>query len=233
MICLAVFEPDAGRKAIIKDLLVRYTVQQNCEMELLWFVDNDPIPKIEKHAERIQIALVSLDYGKGIESGQLLYKQNPDCRILYYQDSKCDLEPLLSTRPIGFCLWERCGETFLEKLDHAYNDVLMIQTTFRYETKSKMYLLPKRNILYFQSDLRYVDICTIQGDHPRILAKLSEIELLAGSVFVRIHKSYLVNVKHILWIDKKKHLILLTNGEQLPVSDAQYEQVCERLRVLK
>ena len=96
-----------------------------------------------------------------------------------------------------------------------------------------MYLLPKRNILYFQSDLRYVDICTIQGDNLRILAKLSEIELLVGSVFVRIHKSYLVNLKHVLWIDKKKHLVLLTNGEQLPVSDAQYEQVCERLRVLK
>lgn len=96
-----------------------------------------------------------------------------------------------------------------------------------------MYLLSKRNILYFQSDLRYVNICLVHGENPRILAKLSAIEELAGELFVRIHKSYLVNAKHVLWMDKKNHLVLLTNGEQLPISDAQYEKVCEKLRTAK
>jgi len=233
MICLAVFEPDQNRKATIKDWLVRYTVQRNCEMELLWFVDNDPIPKIEKHADRIQIALVGLDCEKGAEAGQALYVKNPDCRILYYRTTTCDLEPLLPTRPISFYLWEDGRETFLDKLDSVYNDVLLTQTTFRYETKNKMYLLPKRNILYFQSDLRYVNIRLFHGEQPRILAKLSEIEQLVTDSFVRIHKSYLVNPKHVLWMDKKNHLVLLTSGEQLPVSDAQYEKACEKFRTVK
>ena len=233
MICLAVFEPDPSRKATIKDWLVRYTVQRNCEMELLWFVDGDPIPKVEKHAERIQIALIGLDYGKGFEIGQTLYEKNPDCRILYYGSAEYDLEPLLSSRPISFYLWANGREVFLEKLDKAYDDVLLTHTTFRYETKNRVYLLPKRNILYFQSDLRYVNICLRSEERPRILAKLSEIEQLAGDAFVRIHKSYLVNPKHVLWMDKKNHLVLLTNGEQLPVSDAQYEKACEKFRAVK
>lgn len=233
MICLAVFEADPSRKATIKDWLVRYTVQQNCEMELLWFVDDDPAPKMEKHAERIQIALISLDSEKGFEIGQALYEKNPDCRILYYRSAECDLVPLLSSRPVSFYLWQNGREVFLEKLDKVYNDVLLSQTTFRYETKNKLYLLPKRNILYFQSDLRYVNIRLLHGEHPRILAKLSEIEQLAGDFFVRIHKSYLVNPRHVLWMDKKNHLVLLTNGEQLPVSDAQYEKACEKLRSVK
>lgn len=233
MICLAVFEPDPSRKATIKDWLVRYTVQRNCEMELLWFVDPDPIRKIEKHAEKIQIALVGLDSEKGMDAGKVLYEKNPDCRILYYRISPCELEPLLPTRPISFYLWDDGREAFLEKLDAVYNDVLLTQTTFRYETKNKMYLLPKRNILYFQSDLRYVNICLLHGENPRILAKLSQIEQFAGDFFVRIHKSYLVNPRHVLWMDKKNHLVLLTNGEQLPVSDAQYEKACERFRAVK
>lgn len=233
MICLAVFEPDSNRKITIKDWLVRYTVQQNCEMELLWFMDDDPCSKIEKHAEKIQIALVGLDTPKGREVGQVLYERNPDCRILYYCACACDLEPLLPTRPISFYLWENGREAFLEKLDKVYDDVLLTQTTFRYETKNKMYLLPKRNILYFQSDLRYVNICMLQGENPRILAKLSQMEPLTGDTFVRIHKSYLVNRKHVLWMDKKNHLVLLSNGEQLPVSDAQYEKACERFRAVK
>lgn len=233
MICLAVLEPNPSRKAAMKDWLVRYTVQRNCEMELLWFTDQNPIPKTEKYAERIQIALIGLDSENGSKIGQALYEKNPDCRILYYRTSRCDLEPLLPTRPVSFYLWENGREVFMEKLDKVYNDVLLTQTTFRYETKNKMYLLPKRNILYFQSDLRYVNICLLHGEHPRILAKLSEIEQLAGDFFVRIHKSYLVNPKHVLWMDKKNHLVLLTNGEQLPVSDAQYEKTCEKFRAVK
>lgn len=233
MICLAVFEPDPGRKNTLKEWLVRYTVQQNCELELLWFMEEDPTGKIHKYAAKIHIALIGLDGEKGFETGVELYEKNQDCRILYYRSAVCDLEPLLSTRPISFYLWEAGRERFLEKLDRVYQEVLLAQTTFRYETKNKMYLLPKRNILYFQSDLRYVNICLLHGENPRILAKLSEIEQLAGDLFVRIHKSYLVNPRHVLWMDKKNHLVLLTNGEQLPVSDAQYEKACERLRRVK
>lgn len=230
MICLGVFESDPVRKNILKEWLVRYTIQRNCELELLWFVENDPTGKIEKYASRLQIALVSLDGEKGTEIGAALYKQNQDCRILYYRSGSCDMMPLLATRPISFYLWEDGRETFLEKLDSVHQELLLAQSTFRYETKNRMYLLPKWNILYFQSDLRYVNIRLLQGEHPRILAKLSEIEQLAGDLFVRIHKSYLVNAKHVLWMDKKNHLVLLTNGEHLPVSDAQYEKVCERFR---
>lgn len=233
MICLAVFETDPERKSVIKEWLVRYTIQQNCEMELLWFTDQAPIPKMEKYAQSIQIALIGLDAEDGFAVGQALYDNNPDSRILYYRTSGCDLEPLLSSRPISFYLWENGQEAFLKKLDAVYQEVLLAQTTFRYETKNKLYLLPKRNILYFQSDLRYVNICLLGGEPPRILAKLSRIEQLAGDFFVRIHKSYLVNPKHVLWMDKKSRTVLLSNGEQLPVSEAQYEKACEKLRFIK
>lgn len=230
MICVAVFEPDAARRAMLKEWLVRYTLRRNCELELLWFVDHEPVSKLQRHGEKLQIALVGLDVENGFETGQALYEINQDCRILYYRSNPCDLEPLLVSRPIGFYLWAQGREAFLEKLDSVYSDVQLAQATFRYETRNKMYLLPKRNILYFQSDLRYVNICLLHGEHPRILAKLSEIEQLAGDGFVRIHKSYLVNPGHILWMDKKNHVVLLTNGEQLPVSDAQYENACQQLR---
>lgn len=233
MICLGVFETDPGRMQTIKDWLVRYTIRQNCELELLWFTGEDPVSRLEKYAPQLQIALISLDNENGSAIGGTLYGQNPDCRILYYRSARCDLEPLLASRPISFYLLEAGREAFLEKLDSVYQEVLLAQTTFRYETRSKMYLLPKGNILYFQSDLRYVNICLRQGENPRILAKLSEIEQLAGDAFLRIHKSYLVNPRHVLWMDRKNHCVQLTNGEQLPVSDAQYEKVCERLRRLK
>lgn len=233
MICLAVIEQDLSRISLIKDWLIAYTIMQNCELDTLWFVDNDPIPKVQKYASKMQIALINLDSQNGSAVGKALYEKNPDCRILYYRSSPCSLLPLLETRPISFFLWPDGKADFLESFDAVYKEVLFSQTTFRYETKSRLFLLPKRSILYFQSDLRYVDIHMVYGEKPRVLAKLSDIELLAGDAFVRIHKSYLVNAKHILWVDKKNHMVQLSNGEQLPMSDAQYDNACQRIGVMK
>lgn len=228
MICVAVLESDSGRMDILRQWLVRFSVQSNRELELLWFTDKNPTSKLEKYAKQIQIALVSLDNDLGGELGKSLYERNSDCRICYYRETPCELESLLLSRPIGFYLWKDGDEAFLRRFKEIYEEVILSQTTFCYETKSRMYLLPKRNILYFQSDLRYVDICLLQGDNPRILAKLSEVELLAGEPFVRIHKSYLVNTGYVLWMDRKNHMVQMINGEQLPVSAAQYDKVCEK-----
>lgn len=232
MICLGIFETDPGRKELLKQWLVRYTIQRNCELELLWFTEPDPRGRLETYAPRLQIALIGLDTEAGAETGAALYGENPDCRILYYRSAPCDLEPLLCTRPVSFYLWETGREAFLAKLEEVYMDVVLTRTTFRYETKSSMYLLPKGNILYFQSDLRYVNICLRSGENPRLPAKLSQIEALAGAPFVRIHKSYLVNARHVLWMDRKNHTVVLSNGQQLPVSDAQYESACQAFRAM-
>lgn len=233
MICLGIFDTDPVRKDTLKQWLVRYTVQRNCELELLWFTEQDPSEKIAKYAPRLQIALIGLDAEAGQGIGARLYSQNPECRILYYRSTPCDLEPLLCSRPVSFYLWEKGREAFLDKLDGVYMDVVMTSTTFRYETKSSMYLLPKGNILYFQSDLRYVNICLRSGESPRLPAKLSQIEALAGAPFVRIHKSYLVNARHVLWMNRKNHTVVLSNGQQLPVSDAQYDSACQAFRAMK
>lgn len=233
MICVAILESDPKRMETLRQWLITYTVQSDCELELLRFTDKNPTSKLEKYVKQVQIALISLDNELGEELGKQLYEKNPDCRICYYRQMPCELQPLLLSRPIGFYLWQDGKENFLCKFNEIYEEVLLSQTTFRYETKSRIYLLPKRNILYFQSDLRYVDICLLQGDNPRILAKLSEVEILAGEMFVRIHKSYLVNAGYVLWMDKKNHMVQLINGEQLPVSDAQYDKVCEKFSVVK
>lgn len=230
MIHLAIVEKNPERMEMIKCWLLDYSRKQNCYFDAIKVSIANPADIIGKYAAQLQIALINLDCDGGEDCGKALYEKNPDCRILYYRSEPCSLVPLLSSRPISFFLWPKGRNAFLERFDAVCKEVTFAQTTFRYETKSRIYLLAKRNILYFQSDLRYVDIHMQHDENPHILAKLNEIEAIAGDAFVRIHKSFLVNAKHILWLDKKNHQILLSNGEHLPISDAQYDNVCEKLR---
>lgn len=232
MMHLAIIEKDPARMETIKNWLLDYSRKENCYFNAIKISADTPADIIGKYAGQLQIALINLDCSEGKECGHVLYEENPDCRIMYYRSEPCTLTPLISSRPISFFLWPKGKEVFLQRFDAMCRDVIRTQT-FHYETRSRKYLILKSNILYFQSDLRYVDIHVTKGENPRILAKLTEMEPLAGDTFVRIHKSYLVNARHVCYLDKKNHHVLMSNGEQIPVSDAQYENACEKLRSIK
>lgn len=87
-----------------------------------------------------------------------------------------------------------------------------------------------------------VDYIEAQDDYVQINAdgkaylknqRLSELEAqLDASVFVRIHRSYIVNVgavEHIEPVSKDNHCAVLNSGVKLPISRSGYQKVRELL----
>lgn len=229
MICLAVFDTDKERRGQIKELLTRYTIQRDCELDVLWFSKCES-GVIEKYARRIQIAFISLDDENGRELARELYLHNSDALIVFYKSASCEIAPLLESRPRAFHLWDCENETLSDKLDEIFTELSRSYKIFRYQTKRMVYMYPQSSIKYFQSDLKYVRIRQAgSGEDERIFARLADIEKNLGAEFLRIHKSYIVNTAFVERLDKKTHMIYLSDGEELPVSDAQYKRVLMRV----
>lgn len=87
-----------------------------------------------------------------------------------------------------------------------------------------------------------VDYIEAQDDYVRIMAggkgylkhqRLSELEAqLDGVVFVRIHRSFIVNVcavERIEPVSKDNHCAVLRGGVRLPISRSGYQKIRERL----
>lgn len=85
---------------------------------------------------------------------------------------------------------------------------------FVYEFEKQTYRYYCRDILYFESKLRRVIVHT-KTDTGIFYGHLDDIEMKLP-FFVRIHKSFLVNKKHIRSISSDK--IILFDGAVLPVS---------------
>ena len=85
---------------------------------------------------------------------------------------------------------------------------------FIYEFGQQVYRRSYREIIYFESSLRRVTIHT-KNNADIFYGKLDDIEK-DSPLFVRIHKSFLVNKKHIRGISADT--VILSNGEVLPVS---------------
>lgn len=230
MLFIGVCEQDQNKIEELHERILHYFMRIDKDFKILWMVDGQADKKVEKYADKMQIALIALDYPCGKEIGKQIYQRNPNCLICYYKSEKCDLEPVLESRPMAFYLWENERSTFDIKMQSLMDALFQSGRIFVYETKKTKYVIPLNDILYLQSNLKYVEIHTKQQDDRTIYGKLTEIETKIeeqglGVHFLRIHKSYLVNVSQIEFLDKSQHMVIMSNGEELPISDAQYPKV--------
>jgi len=111
------------------------------------------------------------------------------------------------------------GNTRSETSSSEISSDISEQTIF-IKSGSEFHQLFVQNIKYIESDGNYV---TFYTDKRPILArnKISEVlELLPAANFTRIHRSYIVALKHIETV--KKHCVVIDN-EEIPISSTYRE----------
>ena len=146
------------------------------------------------------------------------FRQNPDCMTVAVGTPKEEICSFLELRPAGhmedadsFGQIRRLSCRCMERL-RTENQVLQIHT------RQGEYAVSMRSILYCQSDLKYVQITAKSGTVYRKLWKLDELLSILPEYFMRIHQSYVVNVREADAFDRTSHEPQMTDGSRLPVS---------------
>lgn len=86
-------------------------------------------------------------------------------------------------------------------------------------TETGLNLIDKSNILYAQADDNYCVIKLVGGKVITISKTLKHIEeLIDSDIFLRIHKSYLVNLNYVKLFFKTEMEVELLTNERLPIS---------------
>lgn len=96
----------------------------------------------------------------------------------------------------------------------------------------KIEIVPVEQILYLEAQDDYVKIVTKDSSALK-QNRMKFFEEHLPDSFVRIHRSYLVNLNYIKQIDligKDSHAVLLKDGKQLPVSKSGYVKLREMIR---
>lgn len=123
--------------------------------------------------------------------------QGYDVRALHYILKPCDREQIARVLNMG-----------LELLDAKKDACFFIRR------KQGELCLPFDSILYFQSQGHKVYAVTSKVSHS-FYGKLSELENLLPSCFVRIHNRYLIHLRHLNALEGNH---VLVGGQRLPVS---------------
>jgi two-component system, LytTR family, response regulator len=97
---------------------------------------------------------------------------------------------------------------------------------------SKVILIPVRKLDYAEAQDDYVALSTEGKKHLKQQTISSLEKALDPQRFLRIHRSYIVNLERVSRIEpygKDTHVVVLSNGAQLPVSRSGYARLREAL----
>lgn len=117
-----------------------------------------------------------------------------------------------------------------QKLPLYYHDALAeisrTKKVLRFSVNAEPYSVPYGNIIYLESRQRIIYLHTVKleraGDH--FYGRLDKLtEELESEGFLRVQKSYLVNMAHIKKLNFDR--VLLSNGEELSVSQKNYSKL--------
>jgi two-component system LytT family response regulator len=102
------------------------------------------------------------------------------------------------------------------------------------KTLENIYLIDVQDIIYCESDGSYTTIHTVKNN-PIITSRLLREydEMLEDAGFFRIHKSYLINLRHLRRFERPEGgFIVLTNDHKLPVASRKKDELLEMLESL-
>lgn len=98
--------------------------------------------------------------------------------------------------------------------------------------REKVIIIPLKKILFIEAQDDYVMIHTAEGKHLRKQTMKYFEETLDPDNFIRIHRSFIINIGHISGIElfeKDLYYAVMNNGKKLPCSRQGYAKLKENL----
>lgn len=94
-------------------------------------------------------------------------------------------------------------------------------------TNNGIYFVELRNILYIKADSCYSEFYLMNNEKKLASKLLSYYEnILNGSGFLRVHKSYIINVEHIKRFQKgRTSFVELSDGTEIPIADNKKQEI--------
>lgn len=196
-------------------------------------------------SDPVDLILLDISLGEALDGIDLAHVINTRFQLpfLYVTSHHEDeiIERVMHTHPIGFLNKPFTPQEVASQLKIALHKTTnsSIQLPQSLDTdeiflkdKGSLIKLRFNEVLYVEAMDNYAIIRTadqkIVYSYP--LKQISEKLISKSTDFLRVHRSYLVNVKHVLQVNHRE--LTLSNGAIIPISDSKKQALLDRLNFL-
>lgn len=228
MLQIAICDDEQFYREKIKSLLESYLKERDMPYAIRLFLSGEEF--LSENENRVKYDIVFMDINMnemdGIQTAMEIRAFHSHTYIVFITAFINYVLEGYKVNAVRYIMKDRLEESIGECMDAILQRMKTAQAAFSFlEGEKKLYT---DNLLYVESRKHksffyYMETELVQY---QIYDKLDHIEKkLEGCGFLRIHKSYLVNMKHIRKISN--YTVLLDTGEELPVPRIRYQAAKE------
>lgn len=208
--------------------LIRTHCQRKGNLSVIFESNN---PKTVNLSEEYDLAFLDIDMPQmsGIELARKLHKVRPNIIIIFVTNFVQYAPDGYEVGAFRYLIKNQITEKLDLYFDLAVKEILKRRRIITIQINGEHIDIPVANILYMESKLRLVTMYLV-GDSRntyQFYGNLTELEQKLEILgFLRVHKSYIVNMEYIDIFQCKK--LELKGGIRIPSSERKYSELKQR-----
>jgi len=215
----------------IENMLSKISNQLSENIEVAIFYSGEELINTILHGDYFDLIFQDIELQKlnGVEVGKIIRDDmsNETTQIVYISAKDSYAMELFQVRPLNFLIKPIQQEKIEEVIIKTIKLIDLNNRFFEYKNGNGNYKVPFKNILYFESDGRKINI-VFKNEVKSYYGKLTEVEKQLGKQdFIQIHKSFLINYNHVT--EYQYDYVKMSNNSILSISKNNRKAVREQL----
>lgn len=206
----------------IKDLDIPFKISSFREGQ-------DLIENINSSKQNFDIIFLDIymKFSNGINTAKKIREFDKACKIIFITSSKEHAIESYEVRALYYILKPIEEDKLKDAIFIAIEDLNLNDKNIVIKNKKGSYKIIYKDILYAESSARVVMIHLVSGQTISFYSKLKDfIELIQDDRFIRCHKSFVVNMHHVIKIEG--NYIFMSGNLKIPISSVNLGTVKEK-----
>ena len=221
---IAICDDEEKQRVYIKSLVERWLRQTFHHVKIQEYASSEQF-LFEQAYDRTQILFLDIEMEKmdGIALAREIRKHNRQMQIIFVTGDMEYIQEGYDVEALHYLLKPVSQEKIDSVLERAVERLKTADAVFLVECGGEVLRLPLKEIRFIESNRNY-NIIHADNDYE-MRGTLSELEEKLDEAFVRVGRSYLVNLHYVRRIGKTE--LILNTGENLPVPRGSYKKLNE------
>lgn len=221
--------------AQLEEWCYKYGKKKNIDVEVfVWYTGESLCNDILNKKEYIDVLFLDIELitTDGIQVGNFIREElkNLETTIIFISSKSSYAMQLFQVQPLGFLI-KPLEVVKVEKILNKCIQLYEIKNQkFEYVSRGIYYKIPYKEILYFYSQNKKINIITSEGEE-QFNGKLKAIVSMLPHNFIMIHQSYIINLDYM--VEASYELVKMRGGILLNISQPYRKMVRERIMQCK
>lgn len=202
----------------------QYFEENHMEYEVDTYTDGR---KLIDNAEAYELLLLDVEMPgtDGIMVKEEVIARNKEIRIIFISSYPDNMPEAFGERVMGFLIKPLKYDEFSRKMGQVINFMDKEKKFILYETLNDTKKLVLSRILYVKAEKRYSRFYMDDGSDVLIFKTINECECELGSEFMRCHKSWIINLRHVRLL---KNYVVMSDGREIPIGRTLHDGIKKR-----